>query len=359
MLKEGVAMPDNGRSHPWAWRATRLLAAALLACAVAAGCGSGPRPQPGPHPVWPPAQTGEHPRIRHVMSIAGPADMGTPGLVDRIGKALAGTRGQTMLRPQSLAEHDKQLYVVDQELQGIHVLRHGRTSSGWIDRVGKTYFVSPVAVAWCDYLLAVSDSGLKQVFLLDRKGKLVRRIEKPGGFGRPTGLAYDARRKWLYVVDTLASQVYAFDLRTGRLTQTLGEPGKLPGQLHFPTYVALDAQGRILVADSMNFRVQAFEPDGQISFLFGQQGNASGYMAVPKGIGVDSEGHIYVADSYFSVVQIFDKNGRLLLSFGGVGQAPGEFQVPTGLMVSGNRIYVCDSQNARVQVFEYIGGNQP
>jgi DNA-binding beta-propeller fold protein YncE len=214
-------------------------------------------------------------------------------------------------------------------------------------------------VAWCDYLLAVSDSGLKQVFLLDRKGKLVRRIEKPGGFERPTGLAYDARRKWLYVVDTLASQVYAFDLRTGRLTQTLGNPGKLPGQLHFPTYVALDAQGRILVADSMNFRVQAFEPDGQISFLFGQQGNASGYMAVPKGIGVDGEGHIYVADSYFSVVQIFDKDGRLLLSFGGVGQAPGEFQVPTGLMVSGNRIYVCDTQNARVQVFEYIGGKQP
>lgn len=324
------------------------------------GCGSAPKPQAGPHPKWPDGTTAAV-RIVHRMDITGPEDMGQPGLFDKIGQAISGKSRQVIVRPQSIAVSDKgkRLYIVDQELQGVHVLNYGSHKGRFLARAGDTYFVSPVGVAWCGDRLAVSDSALQQVFVLDRKGVLLARLLKPHGFARPSGLAYDPVRDQLYVVDTVEGRIHVFDMRSFQYVRSIGAPGAEPGQFHFPTYIAVDNAGRLLVSDSLNFRVQAFDHDGQPLFGFGQIGNASGYLAVPKGIGMDRFGHIYIADSYLSAVQIFNREGQLLLSFGDVGNQRGQFQVPTGLAVTDdNRIYVCDSQNGRVQVFEYVGGGE-
>lgn len=351
-------LPRRAVEGAWVARPCYVAAICLL---LLTGCRSAPKPQAGPHPQWP-SGTEAPVRIVHRMDIRGPQDMGQPGLLDKIGQAIAGKSRQFLLRPQSIAVADKgkRLYIVDQELQGVHVLTFGSTKGQFLARAGDSYFVSPVGVAWCGDRLAVSDSGLREVFVLDRKGVLLARLRKPHGFQRPSGLGYDASRNRLYVVDTVAGEILAFDMRTFELVRSIGAPGSEPGQLHFPTYVAVDPAGRLLVADSLNFRVQAFDPDdGQPLFGFGQIGNASGYMAVPKGIGLDQFGHIYVVDSYLNAVQIFDRAGQLLLSFGDIGKERGQFQVPTGLAVTDdNRIYVCDSQNARVQMFEYIGGGE-
>ena len=65
-------------------------------------------------------------------------------------------------------------------------------------------------------------------------------------------------------------------------------------------------------------------------------------------------------------VQVFDKPGQLLYVFGGRGTALGRFQLPTGVFIQTNdRVYVVDSYNRRVQVFQYHGlklnaqGGQP
>jgi len=227
-----------------------------------------------------------------------------------------------------------------------------------IERAGETYFVSPVGVAVCGETLAVSDSALNVIFLMSLDGKLLKTLNKPGGFKRVSGLAYNSKDKLLYAVDTLANEVCAFRLPEGKLVRQFGSSGTEPGQFNFPTHVFLDASGRIFVSDSLNFRVQVFDPAGQYLFHVGRLGDASGHMAVPKGIGVDSFGHIYLVDSYFSAMQIFDQRGRFLLVIGGEpGDAPGSFRTPGGLAVdSKNRIYVCDSYNNRIQVFQYIGG---
>ncbi len=47
--------------------------------------------------------------------------------------------------------------------------------------------------------------------------------------------------------------------------------------------------------------------------------------------------------------------GTLLLAFGRSGQAPGEFWLPAGIDVDEeDRVYVVDSYNARLQVFQYL-----
>ncbi|MEW6215345.1 MAG: 6-bladed beta-propeller, partial [Nitrospirota bacterium] len=74
-----------------------------------------------------------------------------------------------------------------------------------------------------------------------------------------------------------------------------------------------------------------------------------------NGIGVDSEGHVYVVDSSFNNFQIFNEDGSLLLWVGNVGRNPGEFYLPTGMYIDReDRIYVSDTFNRRIQVFQYL-----
>jgi DNA-binding beta-propeller fold protein YncE len=337
--------------RPASTRSTAL-AALLALLAVLPACAA-PRDSQA-HPVWPapPAPA----RIKHLMSLQSPSDLERPGLLARLANLVGGSSRRTLLRPQGVAvSPDQMLYVTDQERQFVHVIDLRSGDGSVIEKAGEQYFVSPVGVAFCDGLLAVSDSKLNQVWLFAPDGALKLTLQKPGGFQRPTGLAYDRKRKLLYVVDTLADEVLAFDLG-GRLVSRFGSPGTDAGEFNYPTQVFSGDDGIVYVTDSLNHRVQAFDADGRFLFYVGTLGDASGHLAVPKGVGVDSFGHIYVVDSYFSVVQVFDRQGQFLLEFGGPGSDNGAFQVPAGLaMDAQDRIYVCDSFNHRVQIFQYVG----
>ena len=321
---------------------------------VLGGCAAGPEPEPF-HPVWPPPPA--PPRIVHRLTLTGPGDLKKPSFFDGLDRLITGRPMQKMIRPHGIAmDKAGHMYVTDQELQGVHVLKHDSAKARFIGRAGKQHFVSPVGVAVCDKLIAVSDSALKTVVLLTPKGKHVRTLEKPGGFGRPTGLAFNPTRGELYVVDTVANDICVFDVQ-GRMRRRFGSTGDDIGQFNYPTHISIDSRQRVFVTDSLNFRVQVFDPQGRYLFYIGRHGDASGHLGIPKGVATDRFGHIYVNDSYFSAVQIFNQEGQFLLSFGKSGDAPGSFQVPTGLMIDDqDRIYVCDSYNSRVQVFQYVGG---
>ena len=136
--------------------------------------------------------------------------------------------------------------------------------------------------------------------------------------------------------------------------QTFGSRGAEPGQFNYPTNIARDREGQLYVADSMNFRIQIFTPQGRYISSFGQLGDGSGDFNRPKGIAVDSDGHVYVVEGLQDVVQIFDREGRFLLSFAEPGHGDGELWLATGIAIVDDRIYVADSSNGRVQVFEYL-----
>jgi DNA-binding beta-propeller fold protein YncE len=304
--------------------------------------------------AWPPPPN--EPRIVLRQVILGSKDFERGGFLEGLGRFLVGERKQTLLRPQAAAvDGADRLYVADQEHQGVHVFSLKGGGSEFLGRAGKEFLVSPAAVVMCEGRLAVSDSALARVFLLAPDGTLQRTLQRPGGFQRPTGMAYDADRKFLYVVDTLAHDVCVFNLSTGEFLRRFGGAGTGEGLFNYPTYVAVDADGTVYVTDSLNFRVQVFDLRGTFLRQIGRLGDATGYMAVPKGIAVDRHGHLYVVDSALSTVQIFDREGRFLLSFGERGDEPGQFQVPTGLAVGpDDRIYVCDSFSRRLQVFQYV-----
>ncbi|MCC6680319.1 MAG: SMP-30/gluconolactonase/LRE family protein [Phycisphaeraceae bacterium] len=330
--------------------------AAFLLILLLTGCAGVPR-DTGPHPAWPPPPA--PPRIVHLRDISSADDIRRDNALSGLGRLIFGGHQQYLASPNSCATDGTLLCISDQDLQGVHLFDMDKGKGQFINKATEeVHFVSPVGVAICGDQLAVADSALRRVYLLARDGKPMAAINKSEGFQRPTGLAWDAARSELYVVDTLANEVCVFSL-DGRLIRRFGSPGIEAGQFHYPTHIGLDGDGHIYVSDSMNFRVQVLDRHGQYHASIGELGDASGYMAIPKGVAIDPEGHVYVVDSYLTNVQVFDHDGQLLLYFGQGGAERGQFRTPTGLAVDQqSRLYVCDSQNHRVQVFQYIRGSE-
>lgn len=88
---------------------------------------------------------------------------------------------------------------------------------------------------------------------------------------------------------------------------------------------------------------------------WGSLGDRSGQLRAPKGLALDAQGNIYVADSQNHRVQVFDSSGHFLRGWG-EGTRPGQFKEPWGIAVAQNGdVYVADTWNHRIQVFDSEG----
>jgi DNA-binding beta-propeller fold protein YncE len=80
----------------------------------------------------------------------------------------------------------------------------------------------------------------------------------------------------------------------------------------------------------------------------------------PVGLGMDSGGNLYVSNAAESVVKVYDLDGHAKSSLGHFGSAAGEFNAPSGLWIDVmDRIYVADTNNSRVQIFQLPSGSVP
>ena len=123
----------------------------------------------------------------------------------------------------------------------------------------------------------------------------------------------------------------------------------------FPTYVTVDGQGNVYVADTLNSRVEEFDADGKYLRSYGERGNSWGMFDKPKGVAVDNFGNLYVVDAGWSNVQIFNQKKQILMFFGGRGQIPGMLRTPTAIAIDkNNRIYIGDFLNHRVEVYQLV-----
>jgi len=198
----------------------------------------------------------------------------------------------------------------------------------------------------------VTDTVRGQILILNRADKPVRSITKPAGL-KPCDAVWHDRE--LYVADLKTNRILVMDPQSGRVLRQLGKTGSQPGEFCQPTHAAVDRDGTLYVADSLNFRIQIFDAQSNLLSAFGRAGDGTGDFSKAKGVAVDSEGHVYVVDSLYDVVQVFDRTGRFLLSFGGSGRDEGLLWLPTGIFIDGqDRIYVGDSGNSRVQVYQYL-----
>ena len=130
-----------------------------------------------------------------------------------------------------------------------------------------------------------------------------------------------------------------------------------------PRGIALAPDGRVVVSDVGNHRIQVFSSEGQALKFFGSKGFEDGQLLGCRclDVGVAHEGKegsfIFAADHSNHRIQVFDFEGNPLWKFGSVGIESGELSYPYSVAVSkrGERIYVAEQGNQRVQVFNSEG----
>lgn len=138
-------------------------------------------------------------------------------------------------------------------------------------------------------------------------------------FAMPHGLTVD-RQDNVFLTDVALHQVYKFS-RDGKLLLTLGEravPGNDAAHFNLPTDVAAAPDGSFYVSDGyVNTRVVKFSADGKFLFQWGTKGSGPGQFDLPHGIALDAAGRVYVADRSNARVQVFDGNGRFIAEWKG------------------------------------------
>lgn len=317
--------------------------------------------------VFPPPSTQEVPRYRYLGQLVGDGNLHSANGDRSTGRKLfdwvVGLTGQSeprvvLQRPQSgMVDARGRVLVTDVSRNAVYVFDQaaGRLDV-WEQATPTQRFAAPIGIAaGRDGQLLVSDAELGRVFRLAADGTPLGEFGA-GSLLRPTGVVRDSRLGRIYVADTHAHDIKVFD-DDGRLVATWGRRGAEPGELNYPTHLAL-SNGTLIVCDSLNARVQGFDAQGRPTLLFGTRGLYVGNLVRPKGVAADDEGNIYVVESMHDTLLVYDARGELLMSLGGTGQDPGRFYLPAGVWVDArNRVFVADMFNGRVAVFQFLGGN--
>jgi sugar lactone lactonase YvrE len=265
-----------------------------------------------------------------------------------------------LVQPYGTAVDSKgNLYVADQKVGAIFIFNTETRDVDLIKNSVHAHFTRIIGLAMDDNdRLFVSDPGLRHVLVFNKDHKAEDVVTD--GMAEPGGLAIDTQNRLLYVADVELDQVLVYDADTLKLLRKMGTTGHkheltTPGDFSKPTGVAVDAEGNLYVADTMNNRVEIFDADGQFVSTFGKAGDGPGYFARPKGLAIDGDGHIWVADGMQDRVQVFNKEGQLLISFGGHGLLPGQFQGLVGITIDKkNRVFTTEIFPGRAQQFQYV-----
>lgn len=161
-----------------------------------------------------------------------------------------------------------------------------------------------------------------------------------------------------------------------------GDGGPATSALVFPTNVAVDGQGNLYLADTINQRIRKVNTAGIINTVAGNgtQGFSgdggpatSASLALPQGVAADAAGNIYFADAGNARVRKVDTAGTITtvagngtpLPIGDGGPATSAGMIPTYVALdSAGNLYILDTNRVRKVntagiISTYAGGNLP
>jgi uncharacterized protein (DUF924 family) len=161
----------------------------------------------------------------------------------------------------------------------------------------------------------------------------------------------------VYVLSRAAHPVMVFDAE-GRFVTSWGE-GEFSSFVHGLT---IDPAGHVWITDTGLHTVTQHTPDGSKLRTLGSPGAASPTLYgkpfnMPTGVAFASTGELFVSDGYGNRrVHCFSPEGELKHSWGGPGDEPGQFALVHFITADvDDRLYVCDRENHRIQLFTTTG----
>jgi streptogramin lyase len=189
-----------------------------------------------------------------------------------------------------------------------------------------------------------------------------------GLFRQVTDVAWDATGN-TYISDGYINSRVAKVDKDGNWLMSWGEPGDKPGQFNTPHSIAVDAEGRVYVADRGNRRIQVFDGNGQFlrqitidvpappdarPAIGNKQANPRGTMApgAPWAICITPGPHqvLYSSDAFPGRIYKLSLDGKVLGMLGRSGKQLKEFGwIHEIACPSENELYVAELLNWRVQ----------
>ena len=178
------------------------------------------------------------------------------------------------------------------------------------------------------------------------------RLPKGWVFTQVAGVAVDSRDRVL-VLCRGEHPIIVFS-REGEFIESLGE-----GIFANAHGAYIDAEDSFYCVDNGDHTVRKFARDGELVFTLGTEDKPAPPgepFNKPTDLAQAPNGDLYVSDGYVnSSVHRFTADGELVQSWGVHGIGPGQFNLPHGIWVDGEKVYVADRQNNRVQIFTVEG----
>jgi len=326
------------------------------------------------------------PQSTHAAAVA----LGQPGLNFRYAQTFGTTEAAYsddtahINFPYGVSTDGTNVWIAD--LNGLRALKYTNTGT-FVMQIGKAGFrygaganvtidsVADVAIDNSGNIWMV-DNNVCQALKFNSSGVYVSKLGQTWScgtdnshFNKPISIAFDGAGN-IYVSDGGQwwnsddgnHRIQIFDSAGNYLNTigTTGTSGSGNNQFHGPRHIAI-YNNLLYVADSGNHRVQIFDVSNPASPTYvatigitGESGSDNTHLNGPSGVTVDAN-YIYVADSFNYRIQIFDRSTRTYVATIGTGLGSGntQFWTPHDVAVdSAGNVYVADFENARVQQFD-------
>lgn len=197
----------------------------------------------------------------------------------------------------------------------------------------------------------ITDFQIHQVFKFAPDGTLLQSFGVRGKRGRdathfngPTDVAF-APNGNIYISDGYGNSRIVRLSHDGTYLGDFGNWGTRNGLFRIPHSVAVDAAGRVYVADRTNKRIQLFTGEG--TFLAAWK-----LKDKPNSLFITPDQHLYVANWKSDSVSVLDLAGHQLLKWGRSGRTPGRLNEPHMLSVDNDGdVFIAEAGSKRVQEF--------
>lgn len=269
-----------------------------------------------------------------------------------------GTGPAQVVYPRGIAysQKDDSFFIVDREARIQHLDNNGKCLIDW--RMPKWEQGKPVGITvGPDGDLYVPDTHYHRLMVYKPDGSSFRQIGSkgtgPGQFIYPTDIAFDQSGRIFVTEYGDNDRIQVFD-KDFKFLYQFGRFGNAAGEFSRPQSMVID-KDTLYVTDSCNHRIQVFKTDGTFVRTIGKVGGNLGEFRFPYGLDIDSNGRLVVCEFGNNRVQLIDKEtGKGLKTWGLPGREPGELAYPWAVAVDKHgRVVAVDSGNNRLQVFEF------
>lgn len=197
----------------------------------------------------------------------------------------------------------------------------------------------------------VLDSMHFRVLIFDKNFNLLLSF---GGFGEslntfvnPSSLFVD--EDFIYVCDFASSKVKVFR-HNGEFAGFFIEYPKM-----MPTSITMDTNFNLWITDRKDDTVKVFSIDNELKMIIGKSGSGKKEFKTPLDIEI-FEDKVYVLDTGNSRVHVFNLKGNYLFDFGTPGLDDGKLYSPTSFTFDKNgNLWIVENQSGRIQIFDKNG----